>query len=370
VSIKNTEQLRAIQILPDKFGAFGEDCGDNFFLVTNSPYVNHINIGSSEKYKNTSVLTCDPGEDFIEKIIKNTPEGSCLMTIMPDCLVYSVPADILGGRKLLIMACRSGHTNLLGIQHFISSVSEQDIADQEGLAEKFFSKGEISDYLEIVNPTFGTSCRFDHLNEDYEWHEQYGLVQWGEQQVFPSGEIACFLVPLYIENLSEETNFELNGEIVTQGPVIVQSGSPSFQIVDQLRIHEALQTEFNSGVKLTVENGVIIAHEPVNSEGKAASDMLNALFLTDSRYRRIYEVGFSINESVDLWPGNTAMNEVWGGKGGRIHIGLGMLPHTQYHIDMFCSKSNVETDTGEVILGYKDGTMRRKKSAACPCIEL
>ncbi|CAN0444918.1 unnamed protein product, partial [Ectocarpus fasciculatus] len=261
-------------------------------------------------------------------------------------------------------------TGLDGIEHFLNCTANFDIDRQIEAGESFFDKGEKSQYLELVNHRQGSSCRFEHLNEIYEWHEQYGRVEWNEQQVFPSGEIACFLVPLYIEKLSENTRFDLNGEIIMEGPVIVQSGPPSFQLKDQLNIHDALTTEEESGVKLTIKGGEIIKHEPVNESGQKAADMLSSLFAVDSRFRTIYEVGFSLNESIKLWPGNTAMNEIWGGSGGRLHLGLGMLPHTQYHIDAFCANTQVKTDSGDVIFGPRAKSMNRRKSSHCPCIEL
>jgi hypothetical protein len=359
-----------IIINPDEIVSLGDEGADNFYLVTNSPYVDNFELSLSEKYKNTEILICDEDDNFIEKILGQIPNNSCILTIMPDCLVKSVSPEVLGKRKLLIMACRSGKTDLEGIRHFIDCTANFDIHKQERMADNFFEKGEKSNYLELTNRMTSSSCRFDHLDEIYEWHEQYGFVDWNEQQVFPSGEIACFLVPLYIDKLSDDTRFDLNGEIVIQGPVIVQSGPPSFQLKDQLNIHQALTTDINSGVRLTIKNGEIISHSALDEAGHRAADILSDLFTVDSRYRRIYEVGFSLNESVKVWPGNTAMNEIWGGEGGRVHLGLGMLPHTQYHIDVFCSRTQVKTDQGEVILGPKEAMMKRKKSSHCPCIDV
>jgi hypothetical protein len=87
----------------------------------------------------------------------------------------------------------------------------------------------------------------------------------------------------------------------------------------------------------------------------------------DSRYRRLYEIGFSMNPDVAPWPGNCAMNEVAGGAQGRVHIGLGMLPHTQYHLDAFCVGTSVYTDRGEWVFGGAGTPIKRKRSAVCPC---
>jgi hypothetical protein len=102
--------------------------------------------------------------------------------------------------------------------------------------------------------------------------------------------------------------------------------------------------------------------------------MLSSLFAVDSRYRNVYEIGFSINEQIELWDGNAAMNEVWGQGGGNVHLGLGMLPHTQYHLDIFCVGTRVENEKGEHLFGIqteatRTSGLRRVKSAGCPCLQ-
>ena len=50
-----------------------------------------------------------------------------------------------------------------------------------------------------------------------------------------------------------------------------------------------------------------------------------------------------------------------------MHIGLGMLPHTQYHLDVFCVGTSVYNERGEWIFGGSETSIKRKRSAVCPC---
>jgi hypothetical protein len=353
----------AIVVRPDAIRAFGSEAAQNFVLVTNRKYASKFVIPENNIYGKCKVVCFDEGDDF-EKVLRDQiPADSHILTILPDCLLESVDPQLLERRKLLIMACRSGRTDLAGVQHFLTIGSSSDLERDEALAVKFFAGAESSAFLTLVDRD--ATCSFHHMSSKYEWHEQFGNVQWGQQQVFPSGEIACFVVPLDAENLAEDVSFDLNGEMILRGPAIVQSGPPSFLIDDQLRIYAALSTISNDGLRLRIRDGEIVDHRPEGNGCLLASEMLSALFHVDSRYRRIYEVGFSINQSLTLWPGNTAMNEVWGERGGKIHLGLGMLPHTQYHLDLFCAGARVLSDKGQLIFGAEP--MRRVKSGACPC---
>jgi hypothetical protein len=159
------------------------------------------------------------------------------------------------------------------------------------------------------------------------------------------------------------------------GQPIVQSGPPSFQLKDQLRIYNELSTLKSAPLILDIRDGTIVDHHASSAESLPAEQMLSSLFAVDSRYRNVYEIGFSINEQVELWDGNAAMNEVWGQGGGNVHLGLGMLPHTQYHLDIFCVGTRVENEKGEHLFGIQaEATstpgLRRVKSAGCPCLQV
>lgn len=365
-----------IMFNPLDFCAFGEVTEENdFVLITNASIIDSIEFVDEGRYGRLSVISYDDSlQDFASFLVENTKDQSHILTVCPDSLITSVPRDVLQRRKLLIMACRSGKTPLEGIKHFLDLAAKMDVDAIQARSDALFDQGQESEHMVLEDLKTNLFCTFNHLHEDYDWHEQVGYLEEGDQQVFPSGEVACFLVPLYTNQLPDR-QFELNGKLVMTGPTVVQSGPPSFQLEDQLGIYQALEHAKYGGIELEVVQGRIVSHRAIDEAAEPAAQMLMHLFAVDSRYRNIYEVGFSLNDAVQLWPGNTAMNEVWGENGGNIHIGIGMLPYTQYHIDIFCANTVVKNDQGEIIFGFPSDhaqtealkTMKRVKAAACPC---
>jgi hypothetical protein len=152
--------------------------------------------------------------------------------------------------------------------------------------------------------------------------------------------------------------------------LIVQSGPPSFVVEDQERIYSKLATIANGALLVDVKNGEVQGLKPSNDDVRPACEMFEALIEVDSRWGRIYEFGFSMNRHVEPWPGNSAMNEVCGGEHGQIHVGFGMLPYTQYHLDLFAAGTRVVGDDGSVIFGPPaTRQMKRQKASMCPCMD-
>jgi hypothetical protein len=363
--------MKQISIYPDRIPALGNVEDNVFCLVTNRSYLDRFRIEPSSKHRESMMLSFDDGEDFKDLLRHKIPERAHIITILPECLLHSIPRDVLGRRKLLIMACRSGRTDLEGVEHFLRVGENTDPIEQENFAERFFRHGEAAEHLDMVNDDYSTRARFHHMNEGYEWHEQLGRLDWGDQQVFPAGEIACFLVPLYIEKLQQETRFAVSGQLALKGRPIVQSGPPSFLMEDQERIYQRLSTMQDHAVIIDIADGDVTSVTASDPVCAPAATMLESLFDVDSRFRRIYEIGFAINRHLELWPGNTAMNEVYGGPSGTMHVGLGMLPHTQYHMDIFCIGTKILGKDDEVIFGRQtEGGKKiaRRRAAACPCI--
>lgn len=358
-----------ITVYPEKIAAFGARDAENFCLVTNSRYIDSFEISSDNNYCARKIIAYDASEPFKNLIVRGSiPPLAHVLVISPEHLIHSIEESLLDEIKLLIMACKSGPTALAAIQFFLEIGYATSITFQQQFVDRFFSSLESSEMLRIEDREHGLPCSFDHISEKYEWHEQCGALQWGDQQVFPSGEIACFSVPLYSEELLVERTCQLSGEMVLRGPVIVQSGTPSFRKDDQCRIHDALTIPADSGLHITINDGIVVAHRALDARAVAAERMFSSLFHVDSRYRTVYELGFSFNDFETPWDGNTAMNEVWGPAGGRMHIGLGMLPFTQYHIDMFLMGSTLFANDGSYIFGAR--TLRRSKTGQCPCVQV
>ncbi len=357
-----------ILIYPERLKQLGEAEGCHFYLVTNSAYKEIFQIEGDAHYKSSSTLSIDSEKEFTKLLNNSIPDNSHILVISPDHLIHSVKPNKLHNKKLLIFACNSAPSSLEAIQHFLRCGERTDPEQQELFTKNLFDKLESTENLLLVDDHYKTRAIFDHLDEEYGWHEQAGFIDWGQQQVFPSGEIACFLVPLKGHQVNFNERMKINGDISLCGHPILHSGPPSFRPEDQERIYQALATMRHHAVIATASNGVITKLSPTNETCIPAANMLETLFRVDSRFRIIYEVGFALNSEVSPYPENSAMNEVSASKTGSLHFGLGMLPYTQYHLDIICPSLSILTKNGDFIFGAKPNGIKRIKSTQCPCL--
>jgi hypothetical protein len=343
---------KCIEIYPSLFRQFGDASESTFYLVTNSHLKDVFVIEEDTSYKDFKILIYDPGDDFVELLKGKTTEPAHIVVITPDCLIESVPPEHLGlRRKLLIFPCNSAPSSVEVIEHFLRCGENISPIEQERASDQFFLKCEGTKRLQFIDDIQETKAEFHHVREFYGWHEQLGTIDWGGQQVFPSGEISCFLVPLKGINKLPDAKFDLTGEIALKGYPVVHSGPPSFLREDQMRIYERLSTFKDYALIATVEKGTITALRSTHPNAEPALQMLEDLFVVDSRFRKIFEIGFSLKNSISIWDGNVAMNESYGGEKGCIHFGLGMLPFTQYHIDIVCPNTKVRNIENKTIFG-------------------
>lgn len=369
--------MKKIPLYPSRIRQFGEAEGSTFYLVTNSLFLDVFTIKHDKNYKDFKTIVYNSNDSFRELLRKEIQEPSHILVIAPECLFESVhPNDLGSRRKLLIFACNSAPTSLEAVEHFLRCGEKTDPEEQEKIADRFFKQCEATNFLKLVDEEYQTVAEFHHLNESYGWHEQLGMLDWGGQQIFPSGEIACFLVPLKEISELPDIHFNLNGEIPLRGYPVVHSGPPSFLREDQERIYQKLATFKNYPIIVKVEDGIAVDIRATHQSAKPALEMLEAMFMVDSRFRQIFEIGFAINKYVEILPQNSAMNEVYGGEEGCVHFGFGMLPYTQYHLDIICPNIKVLNKDNEVMLGASKKNDEREETkkivryrvSHCPCL--
>ena len=87
------------------------------------------------------------------------------------------------------------------------------------------------------------------------------------------------------------------------------------------------------------------------AEARDAARYFNMLREIDSRYGVILEMGFGCNFTHELIYSNSAMNEVHGNPTGVLHLGFGLLPYTQYHLDIICPGIRLKSPLGQELLG-------------------
>lgn len=364
-----------IVIRPSRIRQFGPPEGASFCLVTNPELVDKLRIEETRGYAGAITIPFEEGDDFTRILEQDIPERAHILVISPRVFFHSPRQGALGGgRKLMALACNSTPTSWEAIAHFMSVVEDTDPILQQQLADRFFDGGQRSVFLDLVDDRHGTHARLDHLDDRYLWNEQAGALGPGEQQIAPSGEIS--ILPLHIWDFDSNLFLSLNGTLALRGYPILHSGTPSFLRADQARIHARLAPLEHGAVIAAVENGKIIAMEAMDRAAEPALAMLNAMFEVDSRYRIVWEIGFAINTNARLFPGNAAMNETYGASNGTVHFGLGLMPYTQYHLDLICPGTAVVTSGGELLHGEPAGAgrspgslMTRVRPAGCPCLE-
>lgn len=363
--------MERIVIRPHKYRQFGSANQDtHFYLITD--LVDSFMIEQDGSYKSCEILTYNHG-DFIE-LINQTKEPAHILAICPEHFISSIQPDKVGLRKLAIMAANSAPTSVEAVNHFVKVLEDTDPLAQRRFADRFFDIIEHSSTLEIVDEEYGTSANFYHYaNEDYEWFEQGGPLDWSCQQIVPSGELS--VLPLAHGEFDAERKLAINGEIALRGIPILHSGKPSFLATDQARIYRELSVLQEYAIIAKVENGVITQLNATHSSVESAKSMLEMMFAVDSRYAQIWELGFGINTELKIWPDNTAMNEVYGGDNGAVHWGLGLTPFTQYHLDIICPWTKVLSNNGELLIGSSHSKIAssskekivRNTVTTCPC---
>jgi hypothetical protein len=345
----------SLEIHPERLRQFGAQQGVTFVLVVTPDIADIVSVehGNSD-YAAYQTITLEPGCRFDDMLGREIPEQTHILAICPGSFFESPSPQVLGPRrKLMAMACNSTPASTDVIRHFLGVMERTDPDEQAAFSDTFFELLEESAELVYVDAKRGTRATLQHLNDDLVWNQQAGPLEWGEQQIVPSGEIS--VLPIEITEFHEDLHLPLAGDIVIRGYPILHNGTPSFTRTDQRRIHEQLKCLNDHAVIAHVEKGTIIGIEPADDGAKPAVDMLNAMFEVDARYRKVWEIGHALNTSLDLLPGNHAMNEVYGATEGCLHWGLGLTPYTQYHLDIISPDTTVQTDRGTIVLGVKNG---------------
>ena len=308
-----------IAIRPRRLRQYGAPEDAVFCLVTNPALADVLALEECDDYRDATVVLFGPDDPSFEELLRTRiPQRSHVLVVSPDRFFASPPPAALGpDRKLLAMACNSTPTSLDEIAYFLDVIERTDPLEQAEFARGFFERLEDAEYVRFVNPQTGTSMRFDHFAQSYEWNQQAGPVEWGEQQIVPAGEISVLPIRHY-RSSTESLSLPLDGEIVIQGYPILHSGTPSMLREDQARIYGKLSDMQDHPVIATVENGRATAFRDFDGRASApAVEMLRTLCEVDSRYGLVWEMGFACNTALTPLARNCAMNEVYGATRGR-----------------------------------------------------
>ncbi|EGG95376.1 hypothetical protein IMCC1989_669 [gamma proteobacterium IMCC1989] len=363
--------MKKLLIEAEKINVFS-DCSDKHFcLVTNKELKDLIQIKENNHFISNTIYTIDDEYNFEYILHKTLPDNACVLVISPYVFFESPPQKTLGNRRVIAMACNSTPTSIDDIAHFWECLVQTDPQEQQLKTDVFFELGQESQHLRFIDYKNNTEAVFMHMDESYLWSEQTGILNDGEQQLAPSGEIS--VLPINIQEFDKTLRLDINGTIALHGTPILHNGTPSFTREDQKRIHSNLSKISKSAIIATIKNGEITDIKATSPISQKAVDTLNCMFEIDSRYRILWEIGFGINKNIKLRAGNHAMNETYGAENGCIHFGLGLTPYTQYHLDIICPNMNVLTDNNTTLIGtpkkIKKMNILRNTQGNCLCTE-
>ena len=342
-----------VSICPAKLANFGEKEGCNFSVLTTPELESRIRIDDGHSpYNSHVVCSASSAAGAHNCIAEQIPDWSHILVVMPGVYFKSPGPAVLGPKKKLgVLACFSTPTDIEQLNHFLKQAENTDPTSQSRYAEFFFDAGQKSEHLELVNDEYGTRAIFNHLDDSLMWHEQIGPLNWGEQQLLPSGEISVLPVDVFDQDITRA--LDVSGDIAIIGLPILHAGSVSFQRSDQSRIYDRLCGLRDGAIRVKCECGRITSIDALEPSARDAALCFNMLREIDSRYGVLLEMGFGCNFTHQLLHSNSAMNEVHGNPAGVLHLGFGLLPFTQYHLDILCPRIRLRSSLGQEILGPK-----------------
>ncbi|WP_050511972.1 hypothetical protein [Streptomyces rimosus] len=358
-----------LDITTSDLGQFGAPA-ETFCLITTEQYAEPLSLLPGDGCSRVLRLTLPPGARLGEVIEQSVPEGAHVLAVCPGRFLDSPAERELGGRKLAVLP--AGSTPLTGEQigYFLRTAARTDADRQARVAEEFFDRVGESRRLTIVDDASGTEAEFDHELGDCVWNQQAGVMEPGDQQIFPPGKLSV--------TAAEITTFApdarllgLNGDLTLRGWPIVHRHEDPADGPDQQRLFEALTPLVANAVTLHITAGSIEGVTPQTAAAAPAAAELDKLLTDDPRYRVIWELGFGINTTTEVIPANCGPNEVYGATGGVVNLGLGVTPATRFALAFLCPRSSLLTSDGTAVLGARKavrrGRMQRISSAGCGC---
>ena len=371
-SLNLTHTMSKVRIRPDLLRQFGPAGDAAFVLVVTAELLPDVELEARTSYREQSLLVLPQAEPLESFIAASVPEPAHLLVIAPGRVVTS-PRDI-GRRKMLVVPCGSTPSSVASIAASIRAAEQTDPQAQDERASAFFDAVGDAERLEIADVLNGTSATFEHQDKPYGWNAQLGFVDWGEQQIVPSGEIS--VLPANIMTFEPEGRLALSGSLTFLGEPIVHDGPARAAAAAQEAAYRGISGLRSAPLAADVVDGEIRALRPLTPGAAAAAETLEALFAEDERYRILWELGVGLNESLAVTPENCATNEVYGGVGGRVHIGLGLTTATRFALTLPCNGSTLLASNGMLLAGEPPAPPRprrlavaRNVRAGCGCNE-
>src|SRR5437899_1667288 len=138
--------------------------------------------------------------------------------------------------------------------------------------------------------------------------------------------------------------------------VLCHSTATTRAQVTQPDLYKALEPLTRHAIIATVCAGAITQFRAAEPQAAPAVTLFQDLLMRYPHYRTIAEIGLSFNDAFEPLPGNHAANEVWGGRYGTVHIGIGPQPFTPYHVTVVCPGLTLMGKDSQVLVGQPPAT--------------
>lgn len=348
-------------VRPHRYQQF-DDPDQPFFLVTDADLTDEFSIDGKG-----AVIALDRNAGLAGTLAGSTPDTANVLVAAPGSFLGELTPLAIADRRILTIPCGSTPVSMDDLRAVFPAIEQTDVQAQEKRADAFFAAVEECAELVIEDRQRGTSCRLWPGEAEGDWHQQAGVLAAGEQQIAPSGELSVLAGS--ISAFDRDSRIPLSGEIAVRGPVIVHAGYDPELADEQAEVHRRLSFLSQVPVILRIDDGLIASCLPgdKSDSAAAAATEITRLLESDDGYQILWEAGFGINSELSIRPGNCGLNEVFGGRYGVLHLGLGLTPDTQFALTFLCPDTTVTTDSGERLAGPPSTRLKRVRSASCGC---
>lgn len=341
-----------INIIPDKIRSFQnvDRASRRFHCVVSEDLSDKIKLAQSTSYQSNKISVYDASRvdevfsaantDFVVMLNNNqTPKFNSMIAFDKNLHQTS---------RLIDFPLFATAPSYQEIATYVESlyVTEPEVFDAK--VNHFFNHLERVREVYFTNDQYQTELVYKCAKSSHKerWLEVGGFCELGKKQIYPCGEIEVTPLPFDLGvNQLEQGRLDLGGEVVITGPNVVNAGYFPFTRMSQRHVYDTLATITNkSPIKIHIEQGEIIDISDFANGNHPAVQFLKQLLLMESRYRVVNEVGISYNDQLRLLSGNHLYNEMVdssASKTGTLHLGLGLLINTQYHIDLFALGTEV-----------------------------
>jgi len=337
-----------------------------FCLVTTAGRENDFKVLPSSSYSSTTIVPLGLDQN-LESLLEEgcVPDAADVLVVCPDRFLVSPNEQTIGKRRIAVLPCGSTPTTSEQIAYFLAVLHRCDVTRQERFCARLVDTLEQTVTLRLVDAVHDTVATFQ-VSDDYEWNQQAGIIEPGEQQVAPPGEFSA--LPTGINSFDDTRRLKLNGSLTVLGPPIVHRANRGGLINTQAQLFAAFDATRAAPLRLDVADGLIIDWQALDRSAEPAVEAFFELFELDERYRIVWEFGIGCNETIDPQAGNCGMNEMYGSEQGVLHLGLGLTPTTDYAITLCCRQTCGLDDAQRPIFGAKYHRINRVRSRSCGCI--